>query len=69
MEEEKKYATSDLYLTAYLKMKGFKFLVEKVKTKASFIFVQSPELVSAVNEYLRAIELRELHKEHQESII
>jgi len=52
MEEEKKYATSDLYLTAYLKMKGFKFLVEKVKTKASFIFVQSPELVSVVNEYL-----------------
>ncbi len=52
MEEEKKYTTSDLYLTAYLKMKGFKFLVEKIKTKASFIFEQSPELSSAVNEYL-----------------
>jgi hypothetical protein len=52
MEEEKKYTTSDLYLTAYLKMKGFKFLVEKIKTKASFIFEQSPELLTAVNEYL-----------------
>jgi hypothetical protein len=52
MEEEKKYVTSDLYLTAYLKVKGFKFLVEKIKTKASFIFIQSPELLLVVNEYL-----------------
>ena len=50
--EEKKYITSDLYLTAYLKIKGFKFLVEKFKSKASFIFVESPELISTVNEYL-----------------
>jgi hypothetical protein len=52
MEQEKKYITSDLYLTAYLKVKGFKFLVEKVKNKASFIFDQSPELLTTVNEYL-----------------
>ena len=52
MEEEKKYITSDLYLTAYLKVKGYKFLVEKLKSKASFIFTQSPELLSVVNEYL-----------------
>lgn len=50
--EEKKYSTSDLYLTAYLKMKGFKFAVEKVRNKATFIFDQSAELSSSVNEYL-----------------
>ena len=50
--EEEKYTTSDLYLTAYLKVKGYKFLVEKLKSKASFIFMQSPELLVAVNEYL-----------------
>ena len=50
--EDKRYTTSDLYLTAYLKIKGFKFLVEKVKNKANFIFVESPELISTVNEYL-----------------
>lgn len=52
MEEEKKYTTSDLYLSAYLKVKGFKFSVEKVKSKANFIFIQSPELLATVNEYL-----------------
>jgi hypothetical protein len=52
MEEEKKYTTSDLYLTAYLKIKGFKFIVEKVKSKSNFIFTQSPELMLVVNEYL-----------------
>lgn len=52
MEEEKKYITSDLYLTAYLKIKGFKFIVEKLKSKASFVFEQSPELLFTVNEYL-----------------
>ena len=52
MEEEKKYITSDLYLTAYLKVKGFKFLVEKLKSKATFVFIQSPDLLNTVNEYL-----------------
>ena len=52
MEEEKKYTTSDLYLTAYLKVMGYKFLVEKIKSKASFIFIQSPDLLDAVNDYL-----------------
>jgi hypothetical protein len=52
MEEEKKYITSDLYLSAYLKVKGFRFSVEKLKSKASFVFVQSPELLATVNEYL-----------------
>lgn len=50
--EEERYTTSDLYLTAYLKVKGYRFSVEKPKSKASFIFAQSPELLAAVNEYL-----------------
>jgi hypothetical protein len=50
--DEKKYTTSDLYLTAYLKIKGFKFIVEKVKSKSNFIFIQTPDLMDVVNEYL-----------------
>jgi hypothetical protein len=46
------YITSDLYLTAYLKCKGFKFTVEKLKSKSSFLFIETPELLSVVNEYL-----------------
>lgn len=52
MEQQEKYITSDLYLTAYLKVKGFKFLVEKVKSKSNFIFEKNPELMTTVNEYL-----------------
>ena len=52
MEQEKKYLTSDLYLTAFLKVKGIKFSVEKLKSKASFIFSESPELLATVNEFL-----------------
>jgi hypothetical protein len=52
MDLEKKYITSDLYLTAYLKVKGFKFSVEKIKSKASFVFIQTPELTSVVSEFL-----------------
>ena len=46
------YSTSDLYLTAYLKVKGFKFTVDKAKAKSNFIFDNSPELLTNVNEYL-----------------
>lgn len=46
------YTTSDLYLTAYLKVKGFKFTVEKLKNKSNFIFNNTPELLSNVNDYL-----------------
>ena len=52
MEQQEKYITSDLYLTAYLKVKWFKFLVEKVKSKSNFIFEKNPELMTTVNEYL-----------------
>lgn len=52
MEQEKKYSTSDLYLTAYLKTKGHKYNVNKVGSKSSFYFTESPELLLNVNEYL-----------------
>lgn len=46
------YTTSDLYLTAYLKVKGFKFNVDKLKNKSNFVFNNTPELLSNVNDYL-----------------
>ena len=52
MSEEKKYITSDLYLTAYLKIKGHKFTVEKIKSKSNFVFDLSEEIISDVNDYL-----------------
>lgn len=47
-----KYATSDLYLTAYLKTKGHKSKVEKLGSKSNFIFDESSELLSDVDDYL-----------------
>ena len=46
------YVTSDLYLTAYLKTKGFNFKVEENKSKFSFVFESNPDLISNVDEYL-----------------
>ena len=52
MERENKYTTSDLYLTAYLKLKGFKMVVEKNKGKATFIFERTDEIVKEATNYL-----------------
>ena len=52
MNPENSYSTSDLYLTAYLKIKGHKFNVEKTIKKSTFVFVSSPELLFNVDEYL-----------------
>ncbi len=52
MNSENLYSTSDLYLTAYLKIKGHKFTVEKSAKKSTFIFQSSPELLSDVDAYL-----------------
>tara|TARA_B100000900_G_C20543278_1_gene701442 strand:- start:1188 stop:1421 length:234 start_codon:yes stop_codon:yes gene_type:complete len=52
MSTENSYSTSDLYLTAYLKIKGHKFKVEKQSKKSTFIFPSSPDLLSHVDEYL-----------------
>jgi hypothetical protein len=52
MEENKTYTTSDLYLTAYLKVKGHKYRVEKIRSKSNFVFDETDELISDVNDYL-----------------
>jgi hypothetical protein len=52
MEQEEKYTTSDLYLGAYLKLKGFKIIVEKQRNKAIFVFEKTEELQQEVNNYL-----------------
>ncbi len=52
MDDKTTYVTSDLYLTAYLKTKGLKFNLNKLKTKSNFVFDESPELTKYVNEYL-----------------
>lgn len=46
------YITSDLYLTSYLKVKGYKFKMDKLKTKSNFVFEKSDELMLVVEEYL-----------------
>jgi hypothetical protein len=52
MNQSNNYVTSDLYLSAYLKVKGNKYTVEKNKSKSNFLFNETPELLTYVNEYL-----------------
>jgi hypothetical protein len=52
MEQETKYSTSDLYLAAYLKLKGNKMTVEKNRNKVSFCFEKNDNLLLDINEYL-----------------
>jgi hypothetical protein len=52
MEQETRYTTSDLYLGAYLKLKGFKMVVEKQRNKAIFVFDKTEEIQKEVNDYL-----------------
>jgi len=52
MENEEKYITSDLYLGAYLKLKGYKMSVEKNRNKSVFVFEKNDELQKEVNNYL-----------------
>ena len=52
MEQETNYKTSDLYLAAFLKLKGFKMSVEKNRNKAIFTFEKTDELVVLINDYL-----------------
>lgn len=46
------YSTTDLYLSAYLIVKGHKFSYEKIAKKASFTFKKTQHLDEHVNEYL-----------------
>lgn len=52
MEQTLRYTTSDMYLAAYLKLKGLKMSVEKNKNKAIFVFDKTEELTQYANEYL-----------------
>ena len=52
MSEAKTYETSDLYLTAFLKLKGQKFIVEKVNKKVIFKFTDNEVLGKLVSDYL-----------------
>ena len=52
MNEIKIYKTSDLYLAAFLKLKGQKLSVEKNKGKAIFSFEGNDVLTKLVNDYL-----------------
>jgi hypothetical protein len=49
---ENLYVTSDLYLSAYLKVKGFKLKLTKEKSKFMFEFEKTESLINYVNEYL-----------------
>lgn len=46
------YITSDLYLAAFLKLKGHKIKIEKTKNKVNFKFNKTPELEVMVSDYL-----------------
>lgn len=55
MENVEKYTTSDLYLGAYLKLKGFKMSVEKLTNRSGFVFDKTKELQIEVNNYLNEL--------------
>ena len=52
MEENNTYKTSDLYLAAFLKLKGYKMSVEKHRNNASFIFEVDDFLNDLIVDYL-----------------
>lgn len=53
--EEEKYTTSDLYLAAFLKLKGHKMTVEKNRNKAVFNFEKNESFSQNVNDYLNEV--------------
>lgn len=46
------YSTSDLYLAAFLKLKGNKITIDRSKNKVNFNFTKTEELDSLINDYL-----------------
>lgn len=46
------YTTSDLYLAAFLKLKGNKISLDKNKGKVNFTFEKTSELDKLVSDYL-----------------
>lgn len=51
-QENSTYSTSDLYLAAFLKLKGYKMSVEKNRNKANFIFEVDELLNDLIVNYL-----------------
>jgi hypothetical protein len=51
-QENSTYSTSDLYLAAFLKLKGYKMSVEKNRNKANFIFGVDDLLNDLIVDYL-----------------
>ena len=50
--ENLKYKTSDLYLTAFLRLKGYDYTVDKNRNKLFFAFDENENLLKDVNDYL-----------------
>lgn len=46
------YITTDLYLASFLKIKGNKLSIDKVKNKVYFKFTKTPDLDLLINDYL-----------------
>lgn len=47
-----KYITTDLYLASFLKLKGYKFSISKVKNKTNFEFDKNVELNNLITQFL-----------------
>lgn len=50
--EQAKYKTSDLYLTAFLRLKGYTYSIDKKGSKMFFVFDEDEKLLQSVNAYL-----------------
>lgn len=50
--DDKNYKTSDLYLTAFLRLKGYSYEIEKNRNKIFFVFQESANILKDVNDYL-----------------
>jgi hypothetical protein len=52
MEKNEFYKTSDLYLSSFLKLSGFKFSIKKNNKVITFLFEDSEKLREVINNYL-----------------
>lgn len=52
MEKKEFYKTTDLYLTSFLKLSGFKFNIKKNNKVITFLFDDDEKLREVINNYL-----------------
>ena len=52
MKNNKTFKTTDLYLTSFLKMNGFKFNITKTNKVITFSFEETEKLKELINDYL-----------------